>query len=378
MCRPVSLVLVGAALFAAAGPSPAQRDPDRPRLPRGADTNDWEAYFDFAVDIIRGQPNKADTAFYWASRLDPSRAEPLFGRWVAFWMRDLGRFRDYLDERPQVLESQAVRDAEAFNLRAQERNPFVPQTLWILPFDQLPGRWRETLYVRGWLAYARRDFAKAAEHFGREIDRDPERNVWVRYDRALAFVPLFLYDSAAVEMRELIATLRRRDTTITSPIYQSKEMVEYGIGLLALAQGDLVTARKAFERALEENLGFVPAHAMLADLALARRDSVIGVREYAQAVELAPDDAWLRHRYGAALLNLRRPREAAAELRTSIALEPFFADSYLVLARALELLGDREGTARALEDYLRRAPRRHAQQIPDAQRRLEALRAGTP
>jgi hypothetical protein len=61
-------------------PLTAQHEPPRPQLPRGADPNDWEAYFDLGDARFQRAPREAAAAFYWASRLDPTRSEPLFAR----------------------------------------------------------------------------------------------------------------------------------------------------------------------------------------------------------------------------------------------------------------------------------------------------------
>jgi tetratricopeptide (TPR) repeat protein len=374
--RACRLAAITAAALLGVGALRAQNPPGRPRLARPGDVNDWTAFFDYGAAVLRSQPHLADSAFYWASRLDPSRAEPLFGRWVAFWVEDLGRFQEYLDDRPKTLQSPAVLRADSLYLRALQRNPFVPQNLRIVPYDMLGGRWREDPGTQGWLAYARGDYERAAERFSRLIARNPDKYVTVHFYRALAFIPLRRYDSAGAEMQAFITTLRRIDSTgTTSPVYESKEMVEYGIGLLALVRGDNAAARAAFERALQENLGFVPAHVRLGDLALARRDGAAAAGEYAQAVELAPSDGWIRSRYGVVLSTMGRWSDAVAQLRQAIELEPYFADPYLTLGGALEATGDRAGAMRALEDFLARAPRSATEQMETAQRHLTALRS---
>src|SRR5439155_1125459 len=81
-----------------------------------------------------------ERAFYWASRLDPTRAEPLYARWVAYWMRLPGWFEEYVEERPRVLESPNVAQVDSLYQQALFRNPLTPRTLHILLYDQLPGR----------------------------------------------------------------------------------------------------------------------------------------------------------------------------------------------------------------------------------------------
>jgi hypothetical protein len=90
------LALVAAALVAL--PAAAQSwgpMPPRPNLPRGADPNDWEAYFDLAVSLEPRAADRAEAAFTWAARLDPSRSEPMYALWAAFHFRDIGRFEEY-------------------------------------------------------------------------------------------------------------------------------------------------------------------------------------------------------------------------------------------------------------------------------------------
>lgn len=93
------------------------QEPQRPQLPRGADVRHWEPYFDHGVQRFKRSPIAAEEAFYWASRLDPTRAEPLFGRYAAFFAhtrdRDVtGYFRDDAEvwSRPEV-RAAVVEDA---------------------------------------------------------------------------------------------------------------------------------------------------------------------------------------------------------------------------------------------------------------------------
>ena len=52
--------------------------PERPELKGLGDPKDWNAYYDQGVDLLRRQPANAEAHFYWASRLAPNRAEPLY------------------------------------------------------------------------------------------------------------------------------------------------------------------------------------------------------------------------------------------------------------------------------------------------------------
>src|SRR5262245_63981256 len=85
-------LLGGTMLLALVASLSYAQNPKRPSVPRGADPNDWEAYYDLGIELLqndRGGP--AEAAFLWASRLRPDRAEPLYARWIAFWVRTAKR-----------------------------------------------------------------------------------------------------------------------------------------------------------------------------------------------------------------------------------------------------------------------------------------------
>jgi hypothetical protein len=60
--------------------------PKRPKLPRDADTNDAQAYFEFGLRQGRN-PWRAHDAFHWASRLEPSQPVYLYARYHALISR---------------------------------------------------------------------------------------------------------------------------------------------------------------------------------------------------------------------------------------------------------------------------------------------------
>src|SRR5260370_29646861 len=130
-------LLILAALLAAA-PAGAQQTATtvRPKLDAQADTNDWRAYFQYGMTQLRARPSKADAAFYWAARLGPNRAEPLYGRWVAFWLRNVAVFEDYMHGTKDFPEAER---AESLQARAGRRNPLHPPSLHSRDTGKLPG-----------------------------------------------------------------------------------------------------------------------------------------------------------------------------------------------------------------------------------------------
>src|SRR5215213_11951746 len=140
MTRRILILLV--VLVAQAVSAAAQGAPARPRLPGGADPNDWEAYYDYGVRMLNGNMvSAAAGAFYWAARLDPSRAEPLYASRVTIFRDDIGRWERYLRDDPQTLKRPEMERADSLMGEAWLRNPFVPTSLNLLLYNQLPGDW---------------------------------------------------------------------------------------------------------------------------------------------------------------------------------------------------------------------------------------------
>jgi tetratricopeptide (TPR) repeat protein len=349
----------------------AQAEPRRPTLKAPADTNDWVPYFDLGVEQLRRHPLDAAASFYWASRLAPDRAEPLYARWVAFWMRDQDRWIGYLRDQKEVLRLPEVIQADSLRYRAYLLNPFVHQGLSILLYDQLPGRFRTDAATKGWIAYSAGELATAATLLGEAIASDSVKNRWARQMRAGTLVSLGQVDAALAEMQALLRQLRQGDSALVHS-YESRELVLYAIGLLHASRGRIAQAREAYGQALVENLAFTPAHRALAALASHRGDPATAVSELAQAVELDGKDPLLRYEYGDALLASGKAAEAVAQLRQAVQTEPWWADPYYSLGKALEVTGPPDQAVAAYRMFVARAPRT-AVMLSTAQGRISAL-----
>jgi hypothetical protein len=367
------LTLVPALALLITSHAAAQEAFRRPSLPRGADTNDWQAYYDWGYQNFRNSPQDADRAFYWASRLDPSRAEPLFGRWASYWYRNDGLFEAYLEDSLRPSERAEMERVDSLRYRALLRNPFVARDLEVLMFERLPGDWADDLATQGILAAAQHQYPRALDLLGKAIAASPRKRWSLHEDRAIVFIALSRFDSAAVEMSALLDALRQQDRERLVRVYQSKDVLEYGLGMLYLARRDMVQGREAFARALQENLALAPAHAALAEVALAGGDTATAFGEYRQAVELAPIDGVLRLAFARALLRSHRAADAAEQARAAVAAEPDYAESHLALAAALDEAGSAAEALAAYRAYLDRAPLREAQKIAAVTRRVQAL-----
>jgi tetratricopeptide (TPR) repeat protein len=271
-----------------------------------------------------------------------------------------------------VLHDPKVIAADSLVYRAMQRNPFVNQALWVVISNKLPGTWGMQPIIRGWIEYANQHYQLAIENWTVSLG-DGGRYFGRRYNLALVYTQIGRYDSAAIQMELLLGVMRQLDRKQLVYVYQSKALYEYALGLLYMAQGKFGDAREALSRSLQEDLAFFPAHAALGRIAVIRRDTATAVSEYATAVELAPNDGAMRYWYGGALLRALRHAEGAEQLRQAIRLEPYFADSYMALGSAYEVLADTAKAAAAYGDYLKRAPRKAADNIALAQARLAAL-----
>jgi tetratricopeptide (TPR) repeat protein len=372
--RPAILALIAVLTMLGAPALGAQAEPARPPLPAGMDPNDWEAWFNYGVKVFRTNPPHSEAAFYWASRLEPSRAEPLFARWAAFWMnRSEEEWRRYTRRTRSTLLNQDVIRADSLRALAFLRNPFVHRGLEIVLYDRLPGRWLETRETKAWHAYSSGNFAEADRQLVRVIRRNPSRSYWYRYDRAVTLVELDRFAEAVQELELLIEELRTRDEDRLA-VYQSKHHLLHMIGLLHLQLRNRESARAAFEEALQENAAFAAGYAALAGLSRSQRRSSDALQEYAQAIFISERDPVVRFQYALALHEANRLSAAEEQLRLVTEWEPHYAAPFLQLGRVIEQQGRREEAFTFYERFVTLA-RWADPQRKIVQQRVEAFRA---
>ncbi len=350
MRPPLRTLPVLLALLLGAAAVPAQ-EPARPELPAGADVNDWEAYYDLGVRLLRLKPKQAERAFYWSMRLDPIRAEAPFARWVAFWLqqRDDERFARYMEGEEKVLRAPDVARADSLRALAFRRNPFVHQGLLLLIVDAMPGYYREDAETQGWIAYAAADFPRALRRFGDAVRRAPEKKGSLRYLRAASFVATRAFDSASVEVEQYLRVLRARDRKGARGGYESKAMLEYAQGLLLEQLKRPEAAEEAYGRALVEDMSFVPAHVAIGWRAMGRGRMDDAVRELTMAAELDSTDVMTRLALGDVHLRQGNAAGAVEQYARVVAAEPYYAEGAYRYALALEQAGRLEVAAAAYE-----------------------------
>ena len=362
--------------------------PTRPRLPADRDTNSAIAYYNYGVSVLGLQPDKAAAAFYWASRLDPSWAAPLYGQHAALLLaQPHSVLTGYLTRRDIAVRDPTIRRIDSLAYLALLKNPFVDRRLEGVILTTWLGR--ETngtadvrdfgMYDRrftAWAAYARGDFKMAATVYGEAVRRHP-RDPDLRFWHALSFFALGLIDSARTAVQEALAIERGAESE--SPTgWVSQAFAEYSVGLLFELGGQQDSARAAYERALLDDIAFHPAHRQLGRARLSARDTAGALSEYVQAASLAPGDAGYLYDLGMLLLATGQPDSGTAALLRATAAEPFYALPHYPLGVVNERSGFAKEAAEHFTTFLRLAPRSMGPAIGAARERLAALKAEAP
>jgi tetratricopeptide (TPR) repeat protein len=384
VCRRTRIAYLGMLLYA--WPAAGQDSlPERPRLPSGWDPNAARAYLDMGLDSLTSRPQLAANAFYWASRLEPGWGEPLYARRVALLLAQPRTVQlAYLEGRKSVRRSPEILRIDSLGYRAMLRTPFMhrglDQYLLIAPTtDQIIRKMRhwdpradvlrpelESLIgelvtsggglglgpdLDGWLAYSAGRFPLAFDYFDEALKRD-SKNLDIHLLRADMFFRYGQYDSTAASVRFVLDELRRRDAEDLIILYESKALYEFSLGHVLQVAGDTTGAREAYARALLEDLSFYPAHLRLAGFAAAEHDQAATLAALELAAQIATADAVPQLALGQALEQTGHLEEAMAPLQRAIALEPFFAEPYLVLGLVFEHMTKLPEAVECLDSFL--------------------------
>lgn len=377
-----ALALSLALSLALAAPATAQKKekvPARPRLDAAADTNDASSYYDYGLSQLERFPTRAADAFYWATRLNPASADAFYARRVALLMSKRNMLVRYWTGDRRTVRNKDVQHADSLYLRALTINPFFYQKLdgqfFHAVIRQLAqeaagprGNAGEVEYAiqvylkdapaatKAWRAYSSGQFEDALRLYATAI-RSARRKAPLRVDRGRLFFQLDRPDSARAEFELALDEMRESDAKDLVFVYESKALLEHGVGLIHRRLGQLDAAREAFGRALQEDLSYAPAHVQLGFIALEMRDTATAVSEFDLAVQIAAGDPVLRYQYGYTLQELGRVKEAEEQLRKAIELEPEYAIPYFTLAMSLAAQGRDAEAVSELRAFLVRAPR---------------------
>lgn len=352
------------------------KEPRRPKLDADADTNDAQAYIEWG-NRRETSRKKAFDAYYWAYRLDPTRHVYLLNMFTAvYWAQSPEWRSEYWQGADFAVKSKEARLLDSLSNMVSYREPFAHFTS------------NRCVVDRDWLDYVESSAWLTAEHYF-------EQGCWTQaidwYRKVLAKAPNHLssrmnlvramhwtgqHGNALAQIDTTLSQLRARESKRTYRFYVSKEQLETMRGEILTQMEDYFNAKKAYGRALEENLSYWPAHVRLALLASIQGEHDEALQEYDQAVQLAGQEPAVHFDYGIALLRADKAVEAEREFRRVIELEPNFGLAYFNLALAIDRQGRREDAIAAYRTYLPRAAKRHAKMSTMAAQRLAVLAPG--
>src|SRR5215212_3500539 len=217
------------ALLLAAAPVGAQRignekEPKRPALPAGADTNSAGAYYYYGSSLLEKDPGKAADAFYWAARLDPSWSDPLYARRVALHMKDARNLVRYVFRDRAWVKNKEVKQIDSLYYHALLRNPFLytklDRVMAQRAIDEITRDMQgPPVFLRddntdpgwtAWLAYTESNYPRALDYYAKAIKKEP-KEFGYHGGRARVFYQLTQFDSAIVEQNKLIEGARKSD-----------------------------------------------------------------------------------------------------------------------------------------------------------------------
>src|SRR6267142_1725889 len=312
------------------------REPKRPKLDAGRDTNSAGAYHQHGMLHLAKRPQVAADAFYWAARLDPSIAEPWYGRWCALLLA-MQRRDMFALMNDDSRYSKEVTSIDSLRYEALLREPLIYTKLdAVLVRDffsavslATDGEVSEMDLAmvpdpatKAWLAYGSGRFGESVKQYAIAINRKPKAK-GLHAARARAFIPLLQYDSAAAEFEAERALEQSGESTLVR-IYNSKEMLEYSIGRVRETQGNEQGAR----------------------------------------------DADIRYVYGVLLLTRQSFEDAAEQFRLGVAADPYFVKPYFPLAYLREGQGKDSLAIAYYTQFIALAPAGYARQVEDARQRL--------
>ena len=359
--------LIAACTIAAAAQSP----PARPALPAGSDTNDASAYLAWGKSKLTDSPKDAAAAFYWALRVDPSRANVYYARWVAFQVANPSRYNAHYDRKKAVLLSPDVQGVDSIELRAVEMapldyrdldgalvplvstshggtystfeklgtvvnsvdsvainagavNPLVAQMGAAAPNGPPNIPHTPASIVRAWTLYAVGAFPQSLNDYAAVLSG--AKTKWAIYgERGRIFALTNHPDSALAQLALAIGAFPDDPAHELTYVYESVAIDEHMRGLVHEGMKHADSARAAYQRALDADPSYAPAHLRLAALDLSKGDTTAALSHFDLAAQVRPSDGVIAYQYGFLLIKSGHDAEAIEQLERASQLEPWFA-----------------------------------------------------
>jgi hypothetical protein len=400
--------------------------PARPQFttgPSGAvDTNDAQTYYDAAMVVPSSTPVDV-AALYWASRIDPSWAPPVYERWAMLHTaaQQIGRltpatlpdstlsqidallvvaygddpfFDDHqLESNVAKAESIAVTHAVAAAECAAPQFPSRPIVHvlpgWVgAPADctNREANWslyQELAYCADpaatscpwppgpvydptslwYVAYGHADYVTASRQLGSVVKAHPD-SIDLYYHLAKAQFLSSQYDAAVVTLQNAVARMQRRQrkppTTALRAIF-TPALFQYAIGVVRQTQGRDTDAVAAYTRSLALDPRWYMSHVHLAVVALGANDTRTAIAHAQLAAQIRPEDPIVQLVLGDALLSASQAADAATHFDAAIGSDSSYAAPYLYLAQARLAQDDTARTVAALTGFLAHAGRSDGQ-----------------
>jgi tetratricopeptide (TPR) repeat protein len=394
-----AISLAAIALAPSLGAQKSTPIPSRPVLEAGADTNDARSYYGYGMKTVYDKPSEAVRGFYWASRINPGSAEVLYSLHCATLLamsnEDMAGYYDFYakNRKPQylTLDTLILRvysidpflypNLEHTMLRRQieaeiiSQNPGINRAIMndrIMSYLNNARFSAQVEYADGRMPQALADYAKDLTYRGWSKKTRALVTGDIHSIRARIFYVLGNLDSARTEMTAAVSAMRERDTTQRVILYRSKATYEQSLGMVFERQSQMDSARDAYGQALQEDLSYFPAHARLAQMALAKGDTTTALTELDLVVQLQPNDVVARYEYAVALVKVGHDAAAAAQLKNAIAVDPYFAAPHLLLARIADVEQYAQDAVGEYQQYVALTPRSDPN-LPFVKGRLGAL-----
>lgn len=340
-----------AALVVAAGAQKKSVEPKRPNV--GADRNDPAAYYTWGLRQMEDSPEDAANAFYWAIRLDPGQSEYYYARWAALQLANPDRMLAYYEGDLKTRRSPDVQQMDSLMLRSRQLNPYLYMRFGRMLGDKLTerailhrypsmdqARLADAIrdahskggpYYRAQNAYANGNFTYALQEYAAAFP-EVTHKAFLHLSRARIFYMLGAYDSARAEFTTALGEEQKTEDTALVFIYDSKAVSQQSLGMIAEKLGNIDAAREAYGQALQEDLGYAPAHLAISNLDLAKHDTAAALSEMETATQVAPYDGYMAFLYGKTLLLAEKDQQALDQFKRAATLEPYYAEPHVFLA----------------------------------------------
>jgi len=244
--RPIARIAFALAsvVFLVAAPLSAQRGGKpvpRPKLRDVSDTNDAQAYYDAGLQQFNRDPDYAADAFYWAMRINPGWAEPLYARRAALLAQKRTLLNAYMADNYRS-KGQELRSLDSLYAHALMLNPFLYRRLdrelfinWLTDGDrQAQAEYayeintaimRAPPATQAWFAYSNGNFERALDLYGRAIEQSREP-ASLHIARARILGMRNEVESAVAEFQAALGEMREQDEKKLVVLYNSKAMAE--------------------------------------------------------------------------------------------------------------------------------------------------------